>query len=228
MTISQISSGRLVDLLRPDLSRIDVRRDIAEPLADLARFNGHRARRHPKGHIWSVGQHCVVGAKALLEETGNPLVAFAFLLHDAHEAFIGDIPTPVVRAMAAEVGPTYAPILRGAVARIKARLDHEIHRLAGLPPLPKPVAESVHDMDRRMLAAEARQILGVSERNLADWGKGFDLAAARPVRTHGALSPWSPKRTADEWMSLWDMWRIRPESIPTDPIHRRDGAAVAA
>lgn len=211
MSISQISTGPLIDLLRPDLRRVDIRRDIAEPLAALARFNGHMARRHPKGHIWSVGQHCVVGAKALLAETDAPLVALAFLLHDAHEAFIGDIPTPVARALAYEVERGVGigiggAATRAALTRIKGRLDGAIWRLAGVDQPQIWVRNLVGEMDHRMLAAEARQILGVAEADLLAWGAGLRLAEARAVRTHGALSPWSQKRTADEWMALWSAW----------------------
>lgn len=210
MTISQISTGHLVDLISPDLRRIDVRRDIAEPLAALARFNGHMERRHPKGHIWSVGQHCVVGAKAMLAETDNPLAALAFLLHDAHEAFIGDIPTPVARALAYEVtldgGVTAGVFVRAALMRIKHRLDLAIWRLAGIALPPQWTLDLVTEMDHRMLAAEARQILGVAEADLPSWGAGLHLAEAKPVRHHGALTPWSQKRTADEWMALWTAW----------------------
>ena len=91
-------------------------------------------------------------------------------------------------------------------------------------------------MDLRMLDAERRHLLGDPQpphRADAIWPAA--VLAARPVRTHGALTPWPEKRCADEWMALWDAWRIRaavaapaslPPSAPT--IHRRAGAAVAA
>lgn len=210
MTVIITSTHVHVSLLAPDLSRIDMRRDIAAVLARLPRFGGHMGERRGDGRIWSVGQHCVVGAKALLEETDDPALALAFLLHDAHEAFIGDITTPVSGALAALCG-TSKILLLAALHEMKARLDREILRLAGLRISPT-VTAAVHRMDMAMLAAEARQILGTdpaAEPTL--WPA--DCVFAPTVRTHGALSPWPAKRTEDEWMALWEAWRISPATI---------------
>lgn len=231
-TVMQTSTGCLVDLAHPDLSRIDIRRDIAEPLARTARFAGHMGASRPDGRIWSVAQHCVVGAKAMLEEIGSPLLALAFLVHDAHEAFIGDLTTPMARALAYEMDTARrgaGEACLSALTAIKRRLDIEIWCLAGNPMPPRMAV--VKEMDLRMLAAEARQILGASESDLRTHAWPIGVADARPVRTHGALMPWSTKRSTDEWMALWSAWTTglrAAASTPTDSTRRRTGARSAA
>lgn len=210
MSSTMVSSTRIrIDLANPNLSRIDIRRDLAEPLASIPRFGGHRGERRGDRRIWSVGQHCVVGAKAMLEETDDVDLAFAFLLHDAHEALIGDMTTPTRDTIVALCGPV-GDIVDAAIRNLKLRLDTEIHRIAGLRVSPRGRA-IVHAMDMRMLATEARQILGVDpDREPAHWPA--DCIGSAPVRTNGALSPWPTKRVEDEWMALWDAWRIRPRA----------------
>lgn len=233
----QTSSGLAVDLNAPDLSRIDVRRDIAEPLARIARFSGHLGRAGRGGRFWSVAQHCVVGAKALAEEAG-PTAGLAFLLHDAHEAFLGDQTSPFVIALQNEAesvfGREAAERIREALARLKHRLDDAIYSLAGWTETrPLSILRQVADMDLRMLDTERRHLLGEPQapvRAEEIWPAA--VLASRPVRTHGALTPWPEKRAADEWMALWEAWRLRPERAPlaaTHPIpstHHRAAAAA--
>ena len=64
-------------------------KDIAGSLSRQARFNGNGKKKI------SVAQHCIVGATAIAGGTGNYLAALWFLLHDAHEAYTGDIITPM-------------------------------------------------------------------------------------------------------------------------------------
>lgn len=73
-------TGRLVDFLNPDRNQICIM-DIAHALANICRYNGHTSR------FYSVAEHCV--RMSFLE--GDKL---AYLLHDAAEAYIGDIPSP--------------------------------------------------------------------------------------------------------------------------------------
>ena len=209
-----LARGRPFDLRAPDVEALDIRRDIAEPLARIARFGGHMDEAAGDCRIWSVGQHCVVGAKALLAETFDPVAALGFLVHDAHEAVLGDLTNPFVAALAAELvagerSSALDTALRRALARLKRRFDLAfLARAFGWPAgtgLPRRQADLVAEMDRRMLAAEARQILGADLAHQM-WG---DLDRARPVNTHGALKPWPIKRVADEWMALWTMLTAR-------------------
>lgn len=94
-------SGRDVPLLNPQPSDIYIE-DIAHSLARIARFNGHTLGRVP----YSVAQHSVRVMREVRDRIdGTPLdtpgVLLAALLHDAHEAYIGDIASPVKWAVAA-------------------------------------------------------------------------------------------------------------------------------
>ena len=63
--------------------------EIAESLSRICRFNGHMG--------WeSVATHSIRVARAVGH--APPRVQLAALLHDAHEAYIGDIPGPLLRA----------------------------------------------------------------------------------------------------------------------------------
>jgi hypothetical protein len=80
-----VSSGKLVDISRPKLEDIDIN-DIAWSLAHMLRFNGHLLIQI------SVAQHSICVSELVPE----PL-RLAALLHDAHEAYLGDIVRPVKR-----------------------------------------------------------------------------------------------------------------------------------
>ncbi len=98
----QTHTGKAFDLLDPKPDQIDVE-DIAHALAHLCRFTGH-ARR-----FCSVAQHSCFVAEIAAEfwqaEHGTPCparVALAALLHDAPEAYIGDVSSPLKIALRGE------------------------------------------------------------------------------------------------------------------------------
>lgn len=80
-------TGKVFDLRIMDMDSICIE-DIAHALAHTSRFGGH-LKKH-----YSVAQHCVVGAMEL-----EPEHQLAFLLHDATEAYIGDMPSPFKKLM---------------------------------------------------------------------------------------------------------------------------------
>lgn len=73
------------DQLTPDIFDI---RDVAWALGNQQRFNGHVDER------WTVAQHSVLVARLLQLRGADPLTVMAGLLHDAHEAYIGDVAAP--------------------------------------------------------------------------------------------------------------------------------------
>lgn len=80
-------SGFYIDPLNPNPDAIQIR-DIAHALTNQCRFAGHTHRR------FSVAQHSIMVADAVPEEH-----KLAALLHDASEAYLLDIPTPVKAAL---------------------------------------------------------------------------------------------------------------------------------
>ena len=61
-----------------------------------------RWTRHTPRFSWPVTLHSVACARVIEKITGDAKAAAAGLLHDAHEAVIGDITTPVARHIDAE------------------------------------------------------------------------------------------------------------------------------
>lgn len=79
----ETASGKKVFFLEPDLDSIDIN-DIALALSRVPRFNGHTHR------FYSVAEHCWTGQRFIDDE-----YKLAFLLHDATEAYLCDIPSPI-------------------------------------------------------------------------------------------------------------------------------------
>lgn len=72
-----------LNLSAPALNLISIE-DIAHSLSLICRFNGHIQQ------FYSVAEHCVLLSKLVPEE-----YAYAALLHDAAEAYTGDITRPL-------------------------------------------------------------------------------------------------------------------------------------
>lgn len=144
-------SGKHVNLLEPAEDSIDVN-DIAHALSNQARFNGHTH------DFYSVAQHSVMVSR--LVPTEHALTA---LLHDAAEAYVGDMVTPLKHMM-----PAFQEVEDGLFAVIarKFGIDRE---------LPAAVVHA----DRVMLATEQRDMLV----NFDDWGL--------PTPMRSKLRPWA-------------------------------------
>jgi len=123
---------------------------IAEVLGKLPRFTGHTPGAH-----YSVAQHSLLVAEILARKArdlglDSHLLQAYGLLHDAHEALLGDLTSPVKRLLAQRL-PEFPVIWRGIVAPI----DAAIFSAAGLPPeMPEAYARAVEQADRRALNAE--------------------------------------------------------------------------
>lgn len=81
MTI-ETYTGKHFDFLNPSPDQVDIK-DIAFSLANQCRFNGHVP-------FLSVAEHSVAVAARL-----PPTLQLAGLLHDAAEAYLSDIPSPI-------------------------------------------------------------------------------------------------------------------------------------
>lgn len=137
----QTASGRRVDLIGAEPDQIDLG-DIVHHLGQINRYSG------ATGGGWTVAAHSVL-VSLLLPASAKPGLRLAALLHDAHEAYMGDITSPVKAALRV--------LLNGAdpVADIAAGLDDAIHRHFGLPFVLRPDWRSaIHLADMTALAIE--------------------------------------------------------------------------
>jgi hypothetical protein len=193
----QTASGRAFDLVDPKAENVDFAVDIPEALARIPRFTGHAG-------AYSVAQHCVLGADLLFAETGRPDYAAAFLLHDAHEAYLGDIATPIAEALNAvqaeqvRIAGTMTP---GFIIRVlKSRIDAAIFPAAGIAfPLPTETRVVVKDWDARMLMTERAHLMAKPP---APWA----LEGLQPIKVRGAIKPWPWPKPADEYRARLREW----------------------
>ena len=121
MTWIQTHSGKAFDLLdpKPEQGGLD---DICHALAHTNRYSGHVGR-------WSVAQHSIVVANIALDlldsaerkEFGDE-VFLDGLLHDSHEAYVGDLALPVKRAMPVHVRGWWQDLEAGAQRAIEESL----------------------------------------------------------------------------------------------------------
>lgn len=116
MSLLTAHSGAAIDLLAPDPSVIRLR-DISVQLSRIARFNGATTM------FYSVAQHSVLVARIAARLRASPRDQFIALMHDAHEAYIGDITRPVAVALGSSAE---------AVDAIRLRMDRAIFAAFGI------------------------------------------------------------------------------------------------
>jgi len=219
MTWLQTASGRAFDLLQPDWKQVDFEVDIPEALARIARFTGH-VRSGP----YSVAQHCVIGADAVFQATRDREAAAAFLLHDAHEAYLGDIATPIVVALVemARASAYGGAAITTAIRDIKAQLDAAIYKAAGVDDRARIAHHAIVKVyDLRMLATERAHLLARSPQAWAP-----QVEAAQPLRLVGKISVWPWVKAAEEYRER--LRRYLPETFAPQPAPRAPTPGFAA
>ncbi|BCB18026.1 hypothetical protein [Bosea sp. ANAM02] len=227
MIWSQTASGRPLDLLAPiPPDGLDLRRDIATPLGMTGRY----ANQMPSGIIYPVAQHCCIGADTIYAASHDPAAALAFLLHDGHEAIIGDWATPIMVAMQAaadRLAPGSGVSIKAIKRELCAPIDAWLHRLAGLPwPLPVEIARTVALTDVRLMLAERDHLLARPPR---PWG----VESYGTLKLKHRIVPLSPARATEQWLTRFDRWSeavlARPAPKPKSdlpPSTRRAGGRL--
>lgn len=189
MTWVQTYNNVKFDLLNPTPDMVDFS-TVARALSRIPRFVAHTEGSQP----YSVAQHCVIGSNAIEVATGQWALAFAFLLHDAHEAYIGDIVNPVVAAL-----DTIQPV-KAAFTELKKRIDHAIYSAAGVVNfLDAPELQAkVKEFDMRMCKTE-RDALYLSNAGL--WDKSVEQVMSIPGVALEIFPAWGARTAEVEWMA---------------------------
>lgn len=155
-------SGKFFDILKPEEYDFDIN-EIATALSNLCRYTGHVNR------FYSVAEHSVLVSRLL-----PPSLSLCGLLHDASEAYLGDVSSPLKKLL-----PEYKAIEERVEKAIAAHFD-----------IPFPYPEEIHKADKRMYWNERKN---VADNGIKDGLWHQELGAARKVDAVG-VSPLMARR----------------------------------
>ena len=169
----QTVSGRFVNPFDPDPEQLAID-DITRALANTCRFGGHCRS------FYSVAQHSVIVSGLVEQRGGDAEDAFAALMHDATEAYLGDMPHPIKHRSA--LGEAF-----------KAAEDHLEQALRARFNI-KPDVPEIKRADRALLATERRAL------STEDW-HWPELEGVEPLDLH--LTAWSPDEAAAQFAARY-------------------------
>jgi hypothetical protein len=152
-------------------------RDVAHALANVCRFGGMCKT------FYSVAQHSVLVASLGPQDRGG----LWWLLHDAPEAYMGDITRPIKQHLFVSQTPGYmTPAGRPLpIAAAELRLMTCVAEALELPRDPDWAA--IKEADDVVLATEARDLMPTPDPEVAKW---YQRHEAKMLKTK--IVPWSP------------------------------------
>lgn len=162
------SNGDYFDLLNPSKSKFTIY-DIAHALSMVCRFNGHT------NEFYSVAQHSVHVSRLVPEEH-----ALAGLLHDASEAFMGDVTLPLKQLL-----PNYKKLEASVQAEILSRFN-----------LPAELPSCVKKADLIALASEVHVLM---PREAREWGIIRDTK-----KDDKLIEPLPPEKARSAFLARFD------------------------
>lgn len=177
-------SGTVVNVLAPNPKdlRLD---DIIWSLSRQPRYLAHTAESE-EGHAYSTGQHSVLIAEAVLRDTGNPLLALAALLHDATEAYLGDIVRP------------FKPLMV-EYAHLEEAMELAICEAFNISPA---LIRQMKPWDTRICADEMKALLPLAPQ-----------PSAKPLGIE--ISIWTPRQTRLAMAQLYEELTALVAKLPT-------------
>lgn len=171
----QTYSGKKFDFLNPTEASFDLQ-DIAHSLSCLCRFNGHTQR------FYSVAEHCVVMSGLV-----SPEAAQGALMHDAAEAYIGDISTPLKNQ-----APKLCDLETDILTAICARFNINYATTRG----------EIKHADLRMLETERLQLM--KTQSIENW------ECTRGIEPYNVGLPcWSPYEACSLFLQRAEMLGIQ-------------------
>jgi hypothetical protein len=147
-------TGKYFDILNPEVYEFDIN-EIAVALSNLCRYTGHVNR------FYSVAEHSVLVSRLVPSD-----LALTGLLHDASEAYLGDVSSPLKKLL-----PEYKAI--------EERVERAI---ADYFSIPFPYPEEIKKADKRMYWNERKS---VADNGIRDGLWHQEFAAARKVDAVG-------------------------------------------
>lgn len=160
----QTASNTVVSFSNPDPEAFDIN-DIALGLSRQPRYSGQGA------FFYSVAQHSIYAATLASDEA-----KIYALLHDAPEAYTGDIPAPLKE------------MLGQKIFRIESKLECAIYKGLGIDPYPNTsIQDEVYTIDKSLLEPEYKALFSEHIWNVS----GVKPAGIR-------IAPWSIE-TAMYW-----------------------------
>jgi len=121
--------------------------DIAHALSQICRFNGHVEKYS------SVALHCLNVEMYLIQQEQDAMTKLYGLLHDAAEAYVGDMSRPM-------------KICCPGFNEIEEGVQDAVYQHFGIPQPSAEIASIVKEADDYVLALEARRFMKNTER----WG----------------------------------------------------------
>ena len=175
----QTVSGRWLNPFDPDPDQIELG-DIARALANQCRFGGHCRV------FYSVAQHCVIVSELIEQEGAGADEALAALMHDAAEAYLGDLPHPI----------KHRSPLGLAFREAEAPLERVIRTRFSITDSPPAIKR----LDRALLATERRAFS-------AERWQWPELEGIEPLDVE--LEPWSPDAAAEAFTRRFEVLDAR-------------------
>jgi 5'-deoxynucleotidase YfbR-like HD superfamily hydrolase len=119
-------NGHVFDVFDPQTWVFDLD-DIAHATAHTCRFGGHT-------HFYSVAEHSMRVADQLKSEGCSPRMQMIGLLHDAIEAYIGDIPRPIKQSFYTLVGEDTSELR--SIHEVEKDMEYALFNAYGLYSFP--------------------------------------------------------------------------------------------
>jgi len=159
-------SGKRIDFLDLDPKEI-TKEDIAVGLSRECRFGNHTQP------IYVVAQHCVLASYLVPSH-----LAFAALLHDASEAYLRDIPSPLK-----DILPGYR--------RIEREFEKILFKKYGVP---YPIPPEIKEVDIKLRKLESHLFMK-------------DSAESKKPRKDFVeidIVPWTPDEAKEKFLQRWE------------------------
>lgn len=164
-----LPSGKKYNFIEPSSDMIDIQ-DIATKLSKIPRFMGTLVGD------WSVLQHSLLVYYLSHRENDHPKTQFTALHHDAPEAYMGDLPKPMVNNLGASTHHKhgYRELYTMCAVVVKAKLG-VYHDLVKLPEELQLLDSIAAQMEWYLFGPHTPEMLGMTDEKFDAWNKDYVL-----------------------------------------------------